>query len=262
MPMLCMALTGCAILAACVESGNQSAEIQFTIADIPGNAHIEIANLQFYISEVALLDDAGNASKLQLTAREPWQSTDVALIDLSGSRLVNAAGERAGARSGNDTLIGVLEARDPQTFSGLRFDLGIPFELNHANPLTAAPPLNHMAMYWAWQTGHKFLRAELSEGGRAWAFHLGSTGCASASAIRPPSGECAQANRITVELTNFDPLAQGLQLELGQLIAAMRAADYAPCVGNYAHNPACEAPFELTGIASEDTAQRLFSAAR
>ena len=38
----------------------------------------------------------------------------------------------------------------------LNFELGVPFEQNHTNPLTAQAPLNVSEMFWSWQLGHKF----------------------------------------------------------------------------------------------------------
>lgn len=82
----------------------------------------------------------------------------------------------------------------------LNFDIGVPFELNHANPLTAPTPLNISEMFWSWQLGHKFLRFDTDK----YSFHLGSTGCKSPSRLRPAKTECQFPNRFTFSITNFN----------------------------------------------------------
>lgn len=83
----------------------------------------------------------------------------------------------------------------------LSFVMAVPFNENHLNPLTAASPLNISEMFWSWQLGHKFFRFDGEDG---FAFHLGSTGCKSASRLRAPSTPCAFPNRYQFELAQFD----------------------------------------------------------
>ena len=144
----------------------------------------------------------------------------------------------------------------------------VPFALNHANPLTATAPLDRSELFWTWQAGHKFLRVDLLDAGREWSFHLGSTGCSSASALRPPAAPCAQPNVMRVEITGIDPLHQSIQLQLHEFVSSMRAAEHAICTGNYAHDPACADIFAKTGLQADTGAcpnnrcegQRLWSA--
>ena len=84
----------------------------------------------------------------------------------------------------------------------LYFDLGVPYSLNHQNPLTSAPPLNVSEMFWSWQLGHKFLRFD---GENTFAFHFGSTGCKSQSRLRSPIAECQFPNRFSCKIVQFDP---------------------------------------------------------
>ncbi|WP_394390585.1 MbnP family copper-binding protein [Shewanella woodyi] len=90
---------------------------------------------------------------------------------------------------------------EPGEFS---FNLGVPFKLNHQAPLTAQPPLNQSDMFWTWQMGHKFFRLDLAKNEpkqgevsvqTGWQFHLGSTGCKSASVMRAPTERCSYPNR-------------------------------------------------------------------
>ena len=125
--------------------------------------------------------------------------------------------------------------------------MGVPFDLNHANPLTAAPPLARGDLFSTWQMGYKFFRVDLSVDEREWSFHLGSTGCISASAVRPPATECAQPDRMRVELKG-DPLREVVRLDLESLAAAARAASYVVCTGDYAAVSACAPAYATTGL--------------
>jgi uncharacterized repeat protein (TIGR04052 family) len=195
-----------------------------------------LRSLQFYVHDVELIAADGKPHRFALNATPPWQSDRVALVDLAG----DAARRHA-------TLAGVVRSTAPERFVAVRFTVGVPFALNHGNPLTAAPPLDRADLFWSWQGGHKFLRVDLSEHGRDWSFHLGSTGCTSASAVRPPEAPCAQPNEITVELKG-DPLAQAIRFDPSTLLAAARAAGYVVCTGAYADDPACIDAFASTGL--------------
>jgi uncharacterized repeat protein (TIGR04052 family) len=90
----------------------------------------------------------------------------------------------------------------------IRFSLGVPFEENHANPITLPSPLNKTEMFWSWQRGHKFVRFDTTNKNTQteWNFHLGSVGCDSSSAMRSPNSACSQPNllEITLPVNNAD----------------------------------------------------------
>jgi uncharacterized repeat protein (TIGR04052 family) len=232
------------------------AEIQFGVDADASAANVNVRQLQFYVHDVELIDEQGVAHPFRLSAAPPWQSEHVALVDLSG----DAGAQRRAA------ILGTFDGGKPQSYTGIHFTVGVPFELNHGNPLTAAPPLDRGEMFWNWQSGHKFLRADLAADGREWSFHLGSTGCSSASALRPPAAPCAQPNEIRVELKG-DPLRQTIRLLLEPLFAAAHATNYAICTGNYAHDPACGPAYATTGLNAQSgtcadencTTQRLWT---
>jgi uncharacterized repeat protein (TIGR04052 family) len=93
-----------------------------------------------------------------------------------------------------------LEFTTPLQQADLEFEIGVPFALNHQNPLTAGNPLQQMDMHWAWQSGYKFFRLDLKGQQHDWSLHLGSTGCHSASVMRAPTAACAAHNRVHVQL--------------------------------------------------------------
>jgi uncharacterized repeat protein (TIGR04052 family) len=89
----------------------------------------------------------------------------------------------------------------------IRFSIGVPFELNHLNPLTQPSPINDSSMFWGWRGGHKFMRIELATQDDDWLFHLGSTGCKALSPVRAPKNECLHPNRVRISLPFTDKIS-------------------------------------------------------
>ena len=223
-----LAITGG--LVACAGKNTAPVVIRFAVQETAGAT---LGDLRFYIHDIELLTNEGQAHVLRLKPDNRWQSERVGLIDLSGA-------------DRNEVVTGFV-ADETVKFKGIRFVLGVPFDLNHANALQAAAPLNRGDLFWTWQSGYKFLRLDVRSRNREHAFHLGSTGCSSASALRPPSQPCAQPNSIKVELRGFDPLKQPLVLNVGDVVTALNTADR-PCTGDYAQSPACATAFATTGL--------------
>jgi uncharacterized repeat protein (TIGR04052 family) len=223
---------GMMFLASCGAS-TTPVEIRFGIADADAAS---VRSLQFYVHAIELIDEHGKPVPFSFAAAAPWQNERVALIDLTGD---SATPRHPGIHG---TVAG-----GSRKYSGIRLTVGVPFDLNHANPLTAAPPLDRGEMFWSWQSGHKFLRADLAVANREWAFHVGSTGCSSASALRPPAQPCAQPNEMQVELEG-DPLNGVVRLRLQSLAAAAQAANYVACTGDYQVDPACKDAYAATGL--------------
>lgn len=176
------------------------------------------SDFRFYISGVELIDAAGKAVPLKLDQDERWQHRDVALLDFE-----NRTGPcLTGTQETRDIVAGTVPAG---TYRGLRFTLGVPFELNHADATIAPSPLNLTSLFWNWQAGYKFLRVDLSTNGRpqdikpgdvprfgdraasnrlGFAIHLGSTMCAAEGPNKAPAN-CGNPNRPTIEFSSFDP---------------------------------------------------------
>lgn len=218
---------GIGFLAGC-GSGATQVEVRFGIADEDAAT---VRALQFYVHAIELIDEHGKPHPFRLAAAAPWQSEQVALIDLAQHASVQ----------------GAVDGPTGATYSAVRFTVGVPFELNHGNPLVAVAPLDRGEMFWNWQSGHKFLRADLAVAGREWSFHLGSTGCSSASALRPPAQPCMQPNELRIELKG-DPTRGVIRLRLPVLAAAAQAANYVACTGDYLLDPACKDAYAATGL--------------
>ncbi|SNY54696.1 AZL_007920/MXAN_0976 family protein [Arsukibacterium tuosuense] len=156
--------------------------------------HWQLQHLRFYLSDFSL-----NQQPLALTTNQ-WQQPRLALLGTDCQ--------------GNSNW--QLHFAKPIPEGQLSFTLGLPFTVNHQNPLTANAPLNHSELFWSWQLGYKFLRLDLQGPEHGWAFHLGSTGCQSSSVLRPPTQPCRAAN--TVKVTLDYQRGQRLQLELAMLL--------------------------------------------
>jgi uncharacterized repeat protein (TIGR04052 family) len=181
-------------------------------------SRITPSDFRFYVSDVQLIDSTGKAVAVDLEQDDRWQYRNVALLDFedrTGPCLT-------GTSETHDVVMGTVPAG---SYRGLRFTLGVPFDLNHADSTIAPSPLNLTSLFWNWQAGYKFLRIDLASTGRAqdlkpgdmprfgdregsnrlgFAIHLGSTMCASDGPTRAPAS-CANPNRALVELAPFDP---------------------------------------------------------
>lgn len=141
----------------------------------------QLAQLQLYLADFQL---NGQPALLHTDEQMPWQQQRLALLGTDCQ--TNGQWQ--------------LQFAGPLPKGELTFVLGVPDDLNHQNPLTAPPPLSQSDMFWSWQGGHKFFRLELKSAADGWALHLGSTGCQSASVLRPPAGPCTQPNRARFSL--------------------------------------------------------------
>lgn len=170
---------------------------------------LSASDLRFYISEVELLDARGAATPLVLAQDDKWQYQNLALLDF----------EDGCGGSGNTelrkTIVGGIPKGD---YVGLRFTLGVPFELNHGDASVAPSPLNLTSMFWNWNGGYKFLRMDgAARGIPGWRLHLGSTNCeADAQGV---ISQCGQPNRATITLDTFDPAQDTVVLDVAALLA-------------------------------------------
>lgn len=166
-------------------------------------------DLRLYISEVQLLDASGAATSVTLTQDDKWQYESLALLDF----------EDGCGGSGNSDMRKTIEGTVPAgDYVGLRFTLGVPFELNHADAAVAPSPLNLTSMFWNWNGGYKFLRMDgAARGIPGWRLHLGSTNCEADAEGTITS--CAQPNRPTITLADFDWTQQSVVLDVADLLA-------------------------------------------
>jgi uncharacterized repeat protein (TIGR04052 family) len=215
-----------------------------------GGASVTITDLRWYVHDVVLLAADGSEAPLQLDDDGVWQDGVIALLD--GEDGTGGCAE-SGTAPTRLELRGTAPDRD---YTGVRFKVGVPFELNHLDVGTAAAPLDQPSMYWAWQAGYKFMRIDLDNGapapGNRWYIHLGSTDCASASAVTAPTSPCGRPNIPTVELRDMDPRRDTIVLDVAGLVAGADVQMNTPmtlpgCMSDQG-DPECAAVFANLGL--------------
>ncbi len=121
-------------------------------------SRITPSDLRFYISQVELLDEAARATPVQLDQDDLWQIENLALLDFEDGT--------GPCHNGNPGLHTMITGTVPKgNYRGVRFTLGVPFDLNHGDPTIAPSPLNLSAMFWAWQSGYKFVKIDMATSG-------------------------------------------------------------------------------------------------
>lgn len=201
-------------------------------------------SLGFFLSNFEIREQQSNAWKKVSLEVNDWQTSNTALLWFSA----NCGARQATEQGSNKTLTLNLPLQSEQTFSNiaqLRFSLAVPFEINHANPLTQPSPINLAEMFWSWRLGHKFLRIDMSALEQAnqpstWNFHLGSTGCSSASSLRAPVKECEQSNRNTYTVNVGENATDLLKLDLKVLLEGINTNNETSCMFKAEQNIACD----------------------
>ncbi len=170
-------------------------------------------DFRFYVHDVQLVPESGAPVPVTLEQDGTWQHRNVALLDFE-----NASGTCVnGTMLTNDRVRGRVAAPAGTRWTGLRFKLGVPQDLNHQNPAAAPSPLNLSTLFWAWQSGYKFVRIDGRSGANAVNIHIGSTGCTGNAMMGTVT--CTEPNRPEVTLTGFDPTRNAVVADLARLVA-------------------------------------------
>jgi uncharacterized repeat protein (TIGR04052 family) len=158
-----------------------------------------------------------------------WQSQNVALIRQSPDCAENRTNLRVSFsfEDSRDLFLTSNESLE------LRFSLGVPFEINHQNPVTQSSPLNDSSMFWAWRNGYKFIRwdmqNEMSE---------------SAAMVRAPAQECKFPNRIEVSLPlKLNSLQNNevvINMDLSLILGDLMPSQSTTCMFSSIDEPSCQ----------------------
>jgi len=207
-------------------------------------ASIEPRDLRFYVSELSLTPSGGASVSLDLEPDPQWQFQDLALLDFEDVT--------EGCRNGNadirDRVVALVEtALLGEGPFDLTFTLGVPFDLNRQNQALAPGPLSLSELFWSWNAGYKFLRAEVLSDGLPQGFfvHLGSTRHSPEGRATRPATECLDSNPAHVTLEGFAPRQHQVVFDLADLLresslgeategergACMSAPDAPSCAG-------------------------------
>lgn len=193
-----------------------------TVLNIQGQRW-SIRDFSLYLSQLKYFDSSGAWSNVTLDVDED-SSSNVVLLTPNCSE----------ARLGYQWKINVVEAVDQ--WQKVKFTLGVPFELNHQNPIFQKNPLNDPSMFWVWRTGHKFLRLEMDSEQNSFVFHLGSVGCQSKSAVRAPTSAClySNLNQYEIDLAEHKTIV----LDLAVLMGGVTLSNNITCKSS-PENPDC-----------------------
>lgn len=224
--------------------GNKPVRCGERYADIGASkAAILLQDFRIYVSEFRLVARDGKEVPLRLTADDQWQNDQVGLLDFE-----NATGNCNGNPSTNSAIKGVVPKGD---YTGLIFEIGVPFPLNHKDPTLAAAPLNYSGLTWPWRVGYKFTTIDLETADKqmpdkssakppagmngmagmyasGFSIHLGSTNCGAGSPTSPPTSPCENPNRPTYRLDGFNTKSQRVVLDLAALLGGTDVTVNAP----------------------------------
>ncbi|MFK8082061.1 MAG: MbnP family copper-binding protein [Granulosicoccus sp.] len=246
---------------------------------------VMLADFKLFVSNVKLINEAGVSVPVSLDNDGLWQQDNVALLDFE-----NGTGSCSNGTSQTNTK--VMGTVPQGQYRGVSFDIGVPFELNHADPTLAAPPMNLTSMFWNWRGGYRFMRVDLVDAnpepvvmqksadgknmpkankhpgsmakpahtGRGWALHIGSTGCNAASSTSIPDS-CASPNRINVSFDAFDLRSDVLVVDPAKLLldvdVSKNTPDTAPGCMSSPKDPECGSVFGKLGFDDAQAAQQL-----
>jgi uncharacterized repeat protein (TIGR04052 family) len=205
-------------------------------------------DFMLYVSNVRLLASNGTEVPVTLTPDNRWQADNVALIDFATGGASSAC-----PNATPETNLEVKGTVPAGTYTGVKFELGLPFERNHQDQTTAAGPYSVSRMFWSWNAGYKAVRLDLSTGGfpTGWFIHLGSTGCTPTGTASTVPTSCVAPNRPTITLTGFDPSRDQIIADVAQLVAAsnlnINQGGPAGCMSGITDND-CPALFAAFGL--------------
>ena len=169
-----------------------------------------------YVSNVRLLKADGSETPIALTQDNKWQLDDVVLLDYTAGGTGTAC---TGATPDVNTKVVGTVANG--SYTGIRFDVGLPFAKNHSNQATAVGPLSSTGMFWSWNSGYISTRIDMSTTGKpgGWFMHVGSTGCAPSTNATTVPTSCTARNVMTVTLNNFNASSNVVVADLKTLVA-------------------------------------------
>lgn len=176
---------------------------------IKSGAMASLVDLRLYISNVKVLAVDGSPLPVFLTPDE-WQSTTVALLDFETGSGTCVGGTPL-------TNLSIRGKVSPGTYNGVRFDVSVPFEENHA---ADSVPLDAPLMFRSAQFGHRFFKFDMLVDETPWSAHVHSMECTSSGTDQPASA-CNRPNRATIELFNMDPATDTVTIQLGSVIGAL-----------------------------------------
>lgn len=165
-------------------------------------------DFRFYVSDVALIDNSGAEVPVVLEQDGRWQYQSVALLDFEDK----SATCSNGTQEMRDQIVGTVPVG---TYRSVRFTLGVPFALNHADATLAPSPLNLTSLWWNWQGGYKFLRVDLANAAMTSEVEVRQASVHSPSVHNAGSGASETGHSDTGQSSQGHETLQGFAIHLG-----------------------------------------------
>jgi uncharacterized repeat protein (TIGR04052 family) len=215
------------------------------------SSKMKLLDFRLWLHDLQLINAQGEAVALELKTDFPtrtvrddgyWQKANLALLDFE-----DATGSCQGTEPTRTVVVGHAPAGE---YTGLRFKVGVPHELNHIDASTADYPLGIPGLAWQWTTGYRFVRLDVSTtGNERYFFHLGSSGCQLAA----DTGEvtCASPNRPAIELSGFNPATDVVVADVAAAFAGLDVDDPSKgssCMSSGTTNALCPSFFSAFGL--------------
>jgi len=153
---------------------------------------VRFTTAKFYLSDMCVIDTLGRAIPARVV-----DTTRSVTIDNQTVTLLDYATAQ------NGVLELTLRAK-PGTYRGMKFNVGVPFDLNHRDASILPRPLNiDQGMFWTWNTGYIFHKIEGNFDSlgtsRNFLYHIG----------RDNLNLTVQLATLTGSVTRFDVNANG-----------------------------------------------------
>lgn len=201
-----------------LRAGNDPVRCDSPAADMgaAGDRELQLRDLRFYVSNLRLVRPSGAEARVTLAANA-WQTTQggdsIALLDF-----VDLSARCSGtARATRTVITGTVPSG---TYTGVRFELGVPEYPNHGDVTALPPPLDIADLFRDAEAGRWFLRAETEDTGNALLTQqvaIASGGCVSPG--NPQLTLCSQPWRPTVTLTGYTGSGSVVVADLRALFA-------------------------------------------
>jgi uncharacterized repeat protein (TIGR04052 family) len=167
-------------------------------------------DFRFYVHDVRLITPAGDVP-VTLDVNSFQTADGIALLDFE----TGGAGCQMGTAATHTAITGSVPIGT--TYTGVKLKIGVPFAKNHLDATLATAPMNVPAMYWAWSSGYKFIKADGTVNGLGFNLHLGSTGCGT-SGSTPPTAPCASPNVIDLTLPGVTAGTSVVVADVGRVL--------------------------------------------
>jgi hypothetical protein len=142
----------------------------------PAGTEYQVDLVRFYTSNVQLVKNDGSNLTLPGVSLTSWMAGSAAPTAQAGQLMDGGQLYNPATSSGATFFKFKAPAGD---YKGVRFEVGVPKDLNHRDASTVALPLGlESGMFWAWNPGYIFFRLEgktMVDGkAQPWLLHMGT----------------------------------------------------------------------------------------